>query len=101
MDKNYVVDEYERNLSAKLLYTALLKSAYGPDAVVMVSHHITVMLPDSTVHEIPSADTILFDHDIMRKAFGTRSLAIIGELSRVPANMREDELRRVWTKAYS
>lgn len=89
-NKNYVVDEYTRNVEAKPLYCQLLRAAFGADVAVMVSHHITVMLPDSTVHEIPSADTILFDHNIMSRVFGPgRSQVLMTKLAQTPAARRE------------
>ena len=97
MDKNYVVDEYQRNIDSKALYTGLLKAAFGHDAIISVSHHISVRLLDAaeTVHEIPSADTVLFDHQIMGKVFGkARAVDKMAALARLPPHRREAQVKR-------
>lgn len=92
-DRNYVTDEYQRNVDSRTLYTTLLKHAFGSDAVVVISHHILVKLADETVHEMPSADTVLFDHDIMGRVFGTKARTYMASLAVTLPGAREARVR--------
>lgn len=92
-DKNYVTDEYERNVQWTGLYSQLLNRMW-PGSTVLVSHHIFVAKKDKTVQEIPSADTVLFDPAIMGKVFGKSAPRRMAALSRLPPNKRERQVHR-------
>jgi hypothetical protein len=85
--KDYLVAENQRNRRNAPLYTEILRRCYG-DTQVVVGHHVSF---DATTepNEIPSADTLLFDHEIMGRVFGERSIPIMRELASVPAEDRD------------
>lgn len=94
--KYYLQAENDRNTHHGPVFIDLIKRAFGVDEVVMVGHHF-VFEPQqamqkfdlSKLNEIPSADTMLFDHDIMRAVFGDRALEIMARLSQTPAESRD------------
>lgn len=91
--ESFVRYEVDRNHRAKTVFQALLRRAYGPGSTVIISHHLTVMCSKGVVHEIPSADTILFDHDIMHKVFGTEAPSKMVVLAKLPPHRREDKVK--------
>lgn len=89
--KYWLQAENDRNTHNGALFVDIIKAAFGVDEVVMVGHHF-VFEPDSAMqqrdlsklNEIPSADTILFDHDIMGAVFGTVASLVIPALAKLP-----------------
>lgn len=100
----YLHEENDRNQQHADLFTRLLKLAFGPDAheIVLVGHHFVCeaqISPDAaenlkTLNEIPSADTVLFDHVIMGKVFGSNYVSILVEMAKVPRHEREGIVER-------
>jgi hypothetical protein len=43
-----------------------------------------------TENEIPSADTLLFDHEVMTRVFGDRAVSIMVHLASIPAESRDE-----------
>jgi hypothetical protein len=92
--KDYLTTERVRNTHPEnaALYTKLIKRAFGDNIDVIVGHHIGFQVHEhiETENEIPSADTLLFDHDIMFAAFGVdRALRLMSAMIRVPCDQRE------------
>jgi len=88
--KDYLGLENSRNKLHANLYTDLIQRALGP-VDVLVGHHLCFEANHdiSTENEIPSADTLLFDHDIMIKVFGGRAIEIMQRLAAEPAEQRD------------
>lgn len=96
--KDYLGFENARNKTHAELYVKLVKRAFGPDADVLIGHHLCFELGGeiSTENEIPSADTLIFDHEVMTAVFGDRALSIMNHLSTIPAESRDEVLRDYW-----
>lgn len=100
-DKYWLQAENDRNTHHGLIFVDLIKRAFGVDEVVMVGHHF-VFEPDAAMqkrdltqlNEIPSADTMIFDHDIMGAVFGDRARAIMIECACTPAAQRDEIIAR-------
>lgn len=94
-DKYYLQAENERNVAGHKTFEKLLKIAFGANEVVMVGHHF-VLAPggDITkgVNEIPSADTAIFDHVIMKRVFGKQAINVMIACARKPVEERDAEL---------
>lgn len=92
--KNYLRDEGKRNRTNAALYSRLVQLAFGADNAVIVGHHINFEKDGKieTENEIPAADTLLFDHDIMGAIFGDDAYAIMQTLACVRAEFREEYL---------
>jgi len=93
--KDYLGFENERNKKHAALYTKLIKRAYGEGASeVLIGHHLTFESHGdlNTENEIPSADTLLFDHEIMRRVFGEKALWVMMGLAQQPAEERDAAL---------
>lgn len=98
METNYTVFENNRNRQNAELFTNMLKVAFPNRAIhVMSSHHICFMLDNNfhTIDEIPSADTLMFDHFIMSRIFGeNRAVRLMQYLACLPAARRDTALAR-------
>ncbi len=96
--KDYLGSENARNKQHAALYTAMMKAAFGSNAAVLIGHHLTFELNGdiATENEIPSADTMIFDHDVMGAIFGARSIAIMQELAATPVEQRDALLACYW-----
>ena len=94
--KYYLGYENDRNARGHKLYEKLLKIAFGAENEVISGHHF-MLAPDGDinkgVNEIPSADTILFDHDIMSKVFGDKAVHIMSKLAMRPVEARDEFLK--------
>lgn len=90
--KDYLGSENSRNRQHAKLYTDMVQRAMGAQWAVLVGHHVLYECDGdvSTEGEIPSADTLLFDHPIMTALFGERAIPIMQELAALPCESRED-----------
>lgn len=94
--KDYLGFENQRNKSNAALYERLLKVALKRDDVaVLIGHHITFELGGdlSTENEIPSADCLMFDHDLMTSVFGEKAVQIMRVLASLPCEHRDATLK--------
>jgi hypothetical protein len=91
VNKDYLGAENARNKRNASLYERLLKRAIGENVAVLVGHHITFEIGGdlSTENEIPSADCLMFDHDIMTAVFGDRAIPIMHELVHLTCDERD------------
>jgi hypothetical protein len=92
--KDYLTYENQRNRTHAQIYETLIKKALGAKWVVLTGHHFLYERDGdvNTEGEIPSADTVLFDHDIMTAVFGNEAINIMSDLARVPCSERESVL---------
>jgi hypothetical protein len=93
--KYYLSYENKRNSHHQEMFVWIIKRAFGCKEVVLVGHHFVCDYNSDlkTLNEIPSADTLLFDHDIMKECFGERSIEIMIELAKRPVPERDEYLR--------
>lgn len=71
--KDYLAAENARNHRNHRLYERFLRMAFGPEATVLVAHHLNYEVAEGSGGEpieIPSADTMMFCHELMEKVFG-------------------------------
>lgn len=69
--------ENDRNGENSTLFKAVIREAYGVTDVIC-GHHLIYEVRDKrtdgftyeTVQEIPSADALIFDHDVAKKIWG-------------------------------
>lgn len=62
--------EDQRNQDAHRTFIRFFHRAFGKDCKIVVAHHLVIIPAGETPLEIPSADTLWFDHDLMGKVFG-------------------------------
>lgn len=96
--KDYLTFENERNKRYAWLYRDLVQHAFGGDWQTLVGHHVLYQQGSNleTEGEIPSADTLMFDHDIMHAVFGRDCIEIMRELASVPCDQRDALLERYY-----
>lgn len=89
--KYWLQAENDRNTHNGALFIDIIREAFCVDEVVMVGHHfvfepqeVMQKLDLTKLNEIPSADTVLFDHDIMGAVFGPVSGIVITQLAMLP-----------------
>jgi hypothetical protein len=92
--KDYLGFENERNKRSAKLFADILVAAYGTDIDVLVGHHVTFEhhADIASENEIPSADTLLFCHELMGRVFGAAAPEIMADLVRLPAESRDARL---------
>ncbi len=103
--KYYLQAENDRNTHNGMIFIEIIKRAFRVDEVVMVGHHF-VFEPQSAMkqldltqlNEIPSADTMLFDHPIMIAVFGDEALPLMARLSQVGCEARDALVREALNK---
>src|SRR5579862_402488 len=94
--KYYLAAENERNAAGHLIFEKLLRLAFGSEQQVISGHHF-MLAPDGKielgVNEIPSADTAIFDHLIMKRVFGDKAINVMIACARKPVEERDAELK--------
>jgi hypothetical protein len=96
--KDYLTVETDRNKVHAALYSRLLRKAFGHDTEVLVGHHFCFQDPVPGIgseNEIPSADTVIFDHEIMTACFGDDAVRVMQELAAVPCESRDMVLQEL------
>lgn len=96
--KDYLGTENSRNKKYAKLYEDLIKTAFGEDNDVLIGHHLTFEHHGdiSTENEIPSADTLIFCHDLMTRVFGEGALHVMHELAALPVGARDERLSELY-----
>ena len=86
--------ENDRNAASRPLFTEMLKEALGIDQTIIAHHLVYVKMVDdyTIVEEIPSADALIFNHEIMRKLFGDGFLSVLQTLACEPCETRDAKL---------
>lgn len=92
--KDFLGYENTRNKKHADMYVRMLRHAYGQDVAVLIGHHLTFEFDGdiTTENEIPAADTLIFDHEIMGRIFGRAALGIMAALAQRPAETRDELL---------
>ena len=96
--KDYLATENQRNKTHAALYTAIMKEAFGADCEVLIGHHLTFEQGGdlSTENEIPSADCLMFDHEVMTKVFGESAITLMRYLAATPMEQRDSILKQAY-----
>lgn len=95
--KDWLSWENDRNKRFAALYVGIMKRAFEKPEVI-IGHHLTFELNEdlNTENEIPSADTLMFDHYIMTKVFGDQAISIMHHLAATPCESRDAVLACYW-----
>ena len=98
----YLSGEGKRNRTNADLFHALLCIAWGEDCAVITGHHVSFMFDGdlSTEDEVPSADCLLFDHEVMREVFPADYRDILGKLAQMERWERENFVRALVCDRY-
>lgn len=97
--KDYLGSEQQRNKKYAVLYTEMLQMAYGTENAVLIGHHICFEHNNEieTENEIPAADTLIFDHDLMKRIFGSMFRIVLRDCADVPCTERDEVLLKHFT----
>jgi hypothetical protein len=88
--------ENDRNLASSPCFKAVIREAFGVNDVI-IGHHLIYESRDQRpdgftyeiVEEIPSADALIFDHDIAHKIWGEDYLDKLRTLACEPVATRD------------
>lgn len=97
--------ENDRNNENAALYKAIIREAYGVTDVIC-GHHLVYQVEDKRedgftytfVEEIPSADTLIFDHEVAKKIWGPGYLPVLARLAMTPPEARDAELKAMYDR---
>lgn len=100
--KDWLTVEADRNRANADLFTAIMRKAYGQNESILIGHHLCFQCGNdiATENEIPAADSLIFDIEIMRAVFGDDADWLLPELSLAPANVRDEMLQIVYEQRY-
>src|SRR5262245_39476640 len=98
--------ENDRNTESRDLLKAIVREVYGAEDVI-VAHHIAYVAKEERiedgrqyhyelVEEIPSADTLIFDHDAARKLWGPGFKDVLIQLALEPVETRDALLAKLY-----
>jgi hypothetical protein len=104
-----VEGEYEnaRNAKHRQLFSDMIREAYGADQVI-IAHHLVYVAGEKRienglefdyqiVEEIPSADTLIFDHDAAKTIWGERYWqGVLVKLAMLPVEARDQLLHALY-----
>lgn len=109
LSKDWIGYENARNKRNVQLYTDILQMALqkitGSKVVaVLIGHHLVFefdgdgdeRMDIETENEIPSADCLMFDHDIMTAVFGDDAIFIMRNLATLSCDDRDTYLQDCW-----
>lgn len=90
-DVKYFGAEKRRNTANAATFERLVRRAFGPGVVILVGHHVVYEFDGvlDTEDEIPSADTVLFDHAIMGEVFGDEAISLMQRIVALKPGERE------------
>lgn len=94
--------ENDRNAESADLFKAIVREACGAGDVI-IAHHIVYVCVErrdgfdyQIVEEIPSADALIFDHDIARKIWGRDYATILAQFAAEPVATRDKLLAKLY-----
>ena len=87
--------ENDRNADSAELFKDIIREVYGVKDVI-IAHHLVYVTEETRngfkyqiVQEIPSADTLIFDHNVARKLWGGTWKTILTRLACEPPDSRD------------
>lgn len=95
--------ENDRNADSSELFKAIIREAFGVSDVI-IAHHLTYVASDKRpdgfeyqiVEEIPSADALIFNHDVARKLWGEGWRENLSRLALEPTATRDQLLASLY-----
>jgi hypothetical protein len=95
--------ENDRNAESNDLFKAILKECFGVTDVI-IGHHLIYVQEEQredgftyqVIEEIPSADTLIFDHAIAKHIWGPTWQSKLVWLAMEPPETRDVLLRKLW-----
>ena len=88
--------ENDRNAASSQLFKDIIREVFGVQDVI-IAHHLVYVREDKrtdgfvyqVVEEIPSADSLIFDHDVAKKLWGDDWQWIMRDLACEPVATRD------------
>lgn len=94
--------ENHRNTRSRDVIKAIIREAFGAGDVI-VAHHLTYVVDEQrtddayeVVEEIPSFDTLIFDHQAAVKIWGIDFRNVLSELAQLPTEQRDQRLAQLY-----
>lgn len=95
--------ENDRNTENSDLYKAIIREVYGVKDVIC-GHHLVYQVEEKRedgftytfVEEVPAADTMIFDHEVAKKLWGTDYKANLVRLALEPCETRDTLLGKLY-----
>lgn len=97
--KDFGSYENNRNAENRNLYSAILKAVFGQEDDTLIAHHLCFSVQDGDVfkvEEIPSADTMIFDHVVAKHLWPNTWEANLTTLALTPVEQRDAKLKEMF-----
>lgn len=97
--------ENDRNAESADLFKAIIRECYGVTDVI-IAHHLVYVKTErradgfdyQIVEEVPSADSLIFDHDVARKLWGDNWRDVLTRLACEPVATRDKLLAQLYAE---
>jgi hypothetical protein len=91
--------EDQRNVDMQDVFEAMIKETYPDVKGVGCGHHIMYMREGHVMpYDYPSADALIFDHQVAQTIWGEAWQHTLTELALVPATARDALLRQLYAE---
>ncbi len=87
--KDFLTYENNRNKQHSQFLKTVLTKIFGEGEMIVIGHHICY----GDDIEIPSIDTLYFDHDAMTQLFGEAAPTVMVKLAKAPVPDRDHVFR--------
>jgi hypothetical protein len=94
--------ENDRNAESSDLFKDIIREAYGVKDVI-IAHHLVYVKEDvrdgfafQVVEEVPSADSLIFDHEVAAKIWGPNFMTTLVKLAMEPIPTRDKLLGELY-----
>jgi hypothetical protein len=98
--------ENDRNAENSALYKAIIRECFGVSDVI-IAHHLVYVIKDQRevdgkifnyeiIEEVPSADTLIFDHEIAQHIWGPNFKEMLTRLACEPVKTRDKLLAELY-----
>lgn len=94
--------ENDRNAENNLLFKDIIREAFGVKDVI-VAHHLVYVTSEirdgfnyEIIEEVPSADTLIFDHLVAQRIWGNDYKDILTKLALEPGETRDALLKKLY-----
>lgn len=94
--------ENDRNAVSSDLFKAMIRECFGVSDVI-IAHHLVYVTQETregftyqVIEEVPSADSLIFDHDIAKRIWGENFMDVLKRLACEPVATRDKVLAELY-----
>ena len=90
------INENTRNTSNSKLYEAIIRTVFDDVEQVGCGHHLMFSRSNGVLDEFPSADYLIFNHDVAKRLWGDHYKHALTRLALAPVETRDQLLHKLF-----